>query len=120
MIREKDILSFKNGRVTFRYQNSETKQSETRTLSAVAFLRLILQHVLSKGFRRARNFGFLHPNSKLVQLVQWIKRVVVPPPAPRPVVRCSCCGGVMRLIRTCIKTWAKAGCMPEADLGQAM
>ena len=120
VIREKDIVSFQHDCVTFRYQNSETKQLETRTLSAVAFLRLILQHVLPKGFRRARNFGFLHPNSKLVQLVQWIKRVVVPPPAPRPVVRCSCCGGVMRLIRTRIKTWAKAGCMPEADLGQAM
>ena len=120
VIREKDILSFKQGRVTFRYQNSETKRLETRTLSAVAFLRLILQHVLPKGFRRARNFGFLHPNSKLVQLLQWLKRVVVPPPAPRPVIRCSCCGGVMKIIRTRIKTWAKGLCVPGADLGQAM
>ena len=24
----------------------------------------MLQHVLPKGFRRARNFGFLHPNCK--------------------------------------------------------
>ena len=29
-------------------------------------MRLVLQHVLPKGFRRARNYGFLHPNS-LVQ-----------------------------------------------------
>lgn len=42
VIQEKNILSFNNGRVTFRYQNSETKQFETRTLSAVEFLRLIL------------------------------------------------------------------------------
>jgi hypothetical protein len=34
----------------------------TRTVSGAAFLRLILQHVLPRGFRRARNFGFLHSN----------------------------------------------------------
>ena len=105
VIQEKDILSFKHDRVTFRYQNSETKLIETRTLSAVAFLHLILQHVLPKGFRRARNFGFLHPNSGLARLVQWLKRVVVLPPQIRPTVRCKCCGGVMKIVRTRIKHW---------------
>ena len=105
VIQEKDILSFSHGRVTFRYQNSETKQFETRTLSGVEFLRLILQHVLPKGFRRARNFGFLHPNCKLVQLLHLLKRVVVPPPQARPTIRCSCCGGVMKIVRTQIKTF---------------
>ena len=104
VIQEKDILSFKHGRVTFRYQNSQTKQTETRTLSAVAFLRLILQHVLPKGFRRARNFGFLHPNSRLVRLMQLLKRVVVLPPQIRPTVCCKCCGGVMKIVRTRIPT----------------
>ncbi|MBL0010759.1 MAG: transposase, partial [Nitrosomonas sp.] len=45
-------------------------QMETRTLSGVAFLRLILQHILPKGYRRARNSGFQKPNSKLIPLVQ--------------------------------------------------
>ena len=36
VIQEKDILSCKHGRVTFRYQNSQTKQIETRTLGGVA------------------------------------------------------------------------------------
>ena len=107
VIQEKNILSFSHGRVTFRYQNSETKQFETRTLSAVEFLRLILQHVLPKGFRRARNFGFLHPNSKLVRLVQLLKRVVVPPPQARPTLRCPCCGGEMKIVRTRIPTLAR-------------
>ena len=100
VIQEKNILSFGHGRVTLRYQNSETRQFETRTLSAVEFLRLILQYVLPKGFRRARNFGFLRPNSGLVRLVQLLKRVVVQPPQTRLVMRCSCCGGVMKIIRT--------------------
>jgi hypothetical protein len=120
VIQEKNILSFSNGRVTFRYQNSETKQFETRTLPAVEFLRLILQHVLPKGFRRARNFGFLHPNSRLVRLVQLLKRVVVQPPQTRPVMRCSCCGGEMKIVRTRIPTLTRQLRSPGVDLENSM
>ena len=120
VIQEKNIVSFRHGMVTFRYQNSETKQFETRTLPAVAFLRLILQHVLPKGFRRARNFGFLHPNSKLVHLVQLLKRVVVLPPQTRPVLRCSCCGGEMKIVRTRIPTLARQLRSPGVGLENSM
>ncbi|MCP5039147.1 MAG: transposase, partial [Rhodobacteraceae bacterium] len=64
VIQENDILACQEGKVSFRYQNSKTKQMEVRTVCGATFLWLILQHVLPKGFRRARNFGFLHPNSK--------------------------------------------------------
>jgi hypothetical protein len=60
---------------------------------------------LPKGFRRARNFGFLHPNSKrLIQLLQvllgvnpnralaWLRK--------RPPLQCRCCGGSMTIIKT--------------------
>ena len=107
VIQEKDILSCKDGRVTFRYQNSETRKTETRTLSGVEFLRLILQHILPKGYRRARNFGYLHPNSKLIPLVQLLKRVVHAAPQPRPTIRCKCCGGVMKIFRTRIPTFTQ-------------
>ena len=71
VIREKDIVSIKEGNVTFRYQNNTSKKFETRTESGANFLWLLLQHVLPKGFRRARNFGFLHPNRKrLIQVIQ--------------------------------------------------
>ena len=100
---EKNIVSNRDGNVTFRYQNSETRKMETRTLSGVEFLRKILLHILPKGFRRARNFGFLHPNSKLVKLVQLIKRVVIPPPKPRPAVSCTCCGKPMQIVRTRVR-----------------
>ena len=101
---EKNIVSNHNGQVTFRYQNSATKKIETRTLGGVAFLRLLLQHILPKGFRRARNYGFLHPNSKLVKLVQWIKKVIVRPPKPRPTVACPCCGNPLLILRTRVKS----------------
>lgn len=65
----------------------------------------MLRHILPKGFRRTRNFGFLHPNSKrLISLLQlllgvnpnqalaWLKI--------RPALQCPCCGGEMRIVKT--------------------
>ena len=64
VIREKDIVACDDGQVSFRYRNAKTGRMEHRTVSGADFLWLVLQHVLPKGFRRARNFGFLHPNCK--------------------------------------------------------
>ncbi|MGA7980963.1 MAG: IS91 family transposase [Chromatiaceae bacterium] len=105
VIREKDILACENGQVTFRYKNAKTKRSETRTVSGAKFLWLILQHVLPKGFRRARNFGFLHPNSKrLIALLQVLFAVdptrAVARIKPRPPLACPCCGGDMKIVKT--------------------
>jgi hypothetical protein len=107
VILEKDIIACDNAQVTFRYRDSKTKRIEYRTLPGARFLWLILQHVLPKGFRRARNFGFLHPNSKrLIALLQyllgfdpnralaWVKK--------RPQLTCRCCGAVMNIVRTWI------------------
>ena len=120
VIQEKDILSCINGNITFRYKNSQTNQTETRTLSGVAFLHLILQHILPKGYRRARNFGFLHPNSKLIPLVQLLKFVVLPPPKARPAIRCQYCGGVMKIIRTRIKIFISRLRTPTAGMETTM
>jgi len=105
VIREKDIVICKNGEVTFRYQNSKTKQWAFRTVSGAKFLWLVLQHVLPKGFRRARNFGFLHPNSKrLIRLLQLL--VGLDPTRAlalikkRPVPLCPCCGAKMKILET--------------------
>lgn len=50
--------------MSFRYREAKTGRMEQSTVSGAQFLWLVLQHVLPKGFRRARNFGFLHPNCK--------------------------------------------------------
>jgi len=105
VIREKDILSGEKGPVTFRYPNAKTQRTEIRTVSGARFLGLILPHVLPKGFRRARHFGFRHPHSKrrLAWLqylrgldgqgaLAWIK--------PRPRRSCPGCGGDMKMIKT--------------------
>ncbi len=107
VIQEKDILSCEDGRVRFRYQDSKSKMMKVRTLSGVAFLRLILQHVLPKGFRRTRNFGFLHPNSKdliaLLQMVTGVKTTGLNWLRERPKFKCQCCGGLMKIMKTRIR-----------------
>jgi len=64
VISENNILSCHNGLVTFRYKNSTTKHDQILTESVVEFLWRVIQHVLPKGFRRARDYGFLHGNAK--------------------------------------------------------
>lgn len=105
VIQEKDILKVENGNVTFRYKDSESKQVKTHSVSGTKFLWLLMQHVLPKGFRRSRNYGFLHPNSKLLKQIQLITRVFINPPKPkaRPTINCPCCGGVMNIVQTRIK-----------------
>lgn len=105
VVKEKDIVACRNGRVTFRYQDSKTKQIKTRTLLGVEFLRLVLRHVLPRRFRRARNFGFLHPNSKrLIHLLHVLLKVKLTNASAwlkeRPTLTCSCCGGAMTIVRT--------------------
>jgi hypothetical protein len=114
VIRENDIVACDNGQVSFRYRHAKTGKLEHRSVSGAHFLWLVLQHVLPKGFRRARNFGFLHPNCKrliaLLHLVlkfdpcrsmAWIKQ--------RPPILCTCCGAVMTIVKTQIRSVFSAG-----------
>jgi hypothetical protein len=105
VIQEQDIIACRDGLVTFRYQDSKTKKMQIRTLPGAQFLWLILQHVLPKGFRRTRNFGFLHSNSKRVlALLQELLRLnpikILVERALRPTIKCPCCGGAMRIVKT--------------------
>jgi Putative transposase/Transposase zinc-binding domain len=109
VIQEGDILRCENGQVTYRWRDSKTGKMAQRTVSGVEFLRLVLQHVLPKGFRRARNYGFLHPNSK--RLITLLRLLVFKPhakaptesasaaPTERPKLLCRCCGAVMTVVR---------------------
>jgi hypothetical protein len=100
VLRESDIRGSEGGQVRFRYRDSQSGEMRIRRLNGADFLRLILQHVLPKGLRRARNYGFLHPNKKrLIALLQIVLRVKPRAPLietkPRPRFLCSCCGAPM-------------------------
>ena len=119
VIREKDIIRCTDGLVSFRYQNAQTKRVECRTLPGAEFLWLVLQHVLPKGFRRARNFGFLHPNCKRLiallhvvlkyapgQSMAWVKA--------RAPILCTCCGAVMTIVKTRLRSLPGGAPVPIA------
>ena len=78
-------------------------------MAGVEFPRLVLQHVLPKGLRRARCFGLLHPNCRrgvaLRCAMALRRRPSVPADASptasavRPKLLCHCCGNPMRIVR---------------------
>ena len=109
VIQERDILRCDdNGNVTFQYRDAKTDKMAVRTLPGADFLWLVLQHVLPKGLRRARNFGFLHPNSAAaVRLLQVLHLRAARPvsacadtaaASARPAWRCAC-GQPMHVVR---------------------
>jgi hypothetical protein len=108
VIQEKDILKCENGMVTFRYLHSKTKQYQTRTVTGEYFLYLLMLHVLPKGFRRTRCFGFLHPCSKkLIRILQLVLRInplsmFIKKMKERPRITCPVCGAKMKIILTMI------------------
>jgi hypothetical protein len=127
VIAEKDILRCENGQVTYRWRDSSTKKTVVRTISGAQFVRLVLQHVLPKGFRRTRNFGFLHPNSK--RLIALLKLLVFKRPsqplmdapssastAPRAQWKCRCCGAPMVVVRRRILPSIALSIAPSIDV----
>jgi Putative transposase/Transposase zinc-binding domain len=107
VIQEKNIIKSVNGMVTFRYIDSKTKQYQTQTVTGEYFLWLLMQHVLPKGFRKARCYGFLHPCSKkIIKLLQFILRInpamMLKKLKPKAKIICTCCGAKMKIIRTMI------------------
>jgi len=115
------ILKIADGKVTFRYRESDTGTWRTCTLTAEEFLRRFLQHVLPKGFVKVRYYGLFSPSRRyllpLLQLwlgaddftqeAQFTQAETEPTPA---IVICPTCGHVMRWIQ---KVRPRARCPPR-------
>jgi hypothetical protein len=101
VIGESNIVSNNNGNVTFKYVESRTGKTCYRTVKGEDFLWLVLQHVLPKGFRRVRDYGFLHGNAKkLLHLVQLVLQVIIQAALrrPRPSFICLRCQSPMKIL----------------------
>jgi hypothetical protein len=99
VISNNNIIADDSTYVTFRYKDSDTNTMETRRLRGEEFMALVLQHTLSKGFRRSRDYGFLHGNSKrILKIVQWALQIAVPlvKPVARKKIVCQKCLNPMR------------------------
>jgi hypothetical protein len=58
-ISDRNIVSLRQGHVSFRYKDSQTKHFRLCSLDALEFIRRFLEHVLPKGLVKVRYFGFL-------------------------------------------------------------
>ena len=108
VISENNIVANQDGNVTFSYIESSSGKTKYRTLKGEGFLWLVLQHVLPKGFRRVRDYGFLHGNArKLLALVQLVLQVVVAAATPRqrPTFKCPRCQAAMNIVGFIKPTW---------------
>ena len=99
VLADKDIISHNKTSVTFRYTDSTTKTTKTRTLPTLKFLLLILQHVLPKGLQRVRDYGVLSSGARkirlLIQLLLTEFTHLLPPSItplkPKAKRICPCC-----------------------------
>lgn len=101
VIGENDISTTTDGQVLCHYRESQTNKRKTMKLAPTDFLWRILQHVLPRGFRRVRDYGFLHANAKLLlQRVQLLLRVSVSRPKPKKTaITCRHCLHPLTIVR---------------------
>lgn len=102
VITDRNILKTDEQSVTFQYRDSRTKKKTRKTLPALNFLWNVLQHVLPKGFRRVRDYGFLHGNAK-ARIAQVRKALKSAPPtikvSEKPKPCCPQCGHVLQFFK---------------------
>ena len=101
VISNQNILSDDGTHVTFQYKDSDTGEMKTRRLPGEDFIALVLQHTLPRGFRRSRDYGFLHGNAKrLLKIVQWALQIPIPKTetAQRPRFICQQCHSPMSIV----------------------
>jgi len=109
-ISNRRIVKMDDGKVTFRYQETETGKLKNCTLSAEAFIHRFLQHVLPKGFVKVRYYGFLAVGQRK-RLAALRERLCCsaeetstatedadeePPRSRQTEVRCPSCGQMMQ------------------------
>jgi hypothetical protein len=102
------LLKVTETHVTFRWKDRQHHRTEKLTLPGVEFVRRYLRHVLPKGLRSVRYYGFCHPAAKAKRLrVQLYSGMPVQLGAdPSPDVpkatppTCPCCERPMRLLRS--------------------
>ena len=79
--------------VRLRYQDSTTKKIGYVQYAQEDFVWKLMQHVLPRGFKRVRDFGYLHPNAKrkLHQVRELLKVKVKANTAKKKEPICGCC-----------------------------
>ncbi len=112
------IVAVTDRTVSLRWKNRDAgNRMEVQTLPGVEFVRRYLRHVLPRGLRSIRYYGFCHPAAKANRLrVQLHSGRVVDLGASTPIAAppkilpvCACCQKPMQLLRTLAPPWRQRG-----------
>src|SRR6188768_3246891 len=103
--------------ITFRWKNRDTGRQQSSTLSGFEFVQRYLRHVLPRGLRAIRYYGFCHPAAKANRLrVQLYSgrclqfgAITAVTLSPAPVPQCPCCHQPMRLVCTFLSPYRWRG-----------
>lgn len=105
-ISNRRLVNLEDDQVTFRYRDSKIQAWRTITLPVFKFISRFLQHVLPRGFKKVRHFGFLSSKHKeTLALLKYILGTVEFEPSEEPTTEpvkhlCPKCGKRMVLIGT--------------------
>jgi hypothetical protein len=117
------IVDVGNNEVTFKYRDrSDGDTSKQMTINAQEFIRRFLLHVLPKGYKKIRHFGFLASRCKKLNLAKCRQILEVPEDLPElqpetlrdkmlrltdiDITRCpKCKNGKMQKVKKIIASW---------------
>jgi hypothetical protein len=108
------IVSISDSHVTFRWKDRNKQDAiRTDTISGVEFVKRYLRHVLPRGMRAIRYYGFRHPAAKAKhERVAFhtgrpllIGALATPLAKPKPEHACPCCGGIVKTIASFHSRW---------------
>ena len=113
-ISDSRIISLTDTHVSFRWKNrAKGGTQEVETLEGGKFVKRYLRHVLPRGLRAIRYFGFCHPAAKLkreriafhtgIPLLIGVESTK--PVKPPHVVHCPCCGEPMIKLLRLLPAW---------------
>lgn len=116
-ISDRRILAVDPHTVTFRWKDRQHDRTQTLTWPGVEFVRRYLRHVLPRGLRSVRYYGFCHPAAKAnrlrvqchagkaVQLGAMEAQASCPAGPGSPPPPCPRCGGPTQLLRVRRPRW---------------
>lgn len=108
------IISLTDTHVSFRWKDrAHGDEQKTETLEGGEFVNRYLRHVLPRGLRAVRYFGFCHPAAKAKReriafhtgRPLLIGAVVIAPQKPPHTVACRCCGEPMKKLLRLLPAW---------------
>lgn len=121
-ISDSRILAISEESVTFSWKDRTKGDAKcTETVSGVEFVRRYLRHVLPRGLRSIRRYGWCHPAAKVkrerIAFHTGCPLVVGPlePPSPKAPKLCPCCGGEMIPLLRWLAAWHRDRAPPPTQ-----